>query len=1550
MEFFPLKVMYVAIGALLLVQGEVRAESGYVIIASQYFSTNANETICINLIELQAEVTVQLVNARRAYPPVAETATSGMVHGQVCLNMQVPPLEPWGRFTLRALVVGVTYDGEPFSETKDTGVQLTSEVIKTYVQTDKPIYKAGQSVHIRILSLRYPSMKPYAERYSEIYITSPDDIRVRQWRNVDTMEGLVDLTMRLSEDPVLGEWTIHVFLDGRETTETFRLDEYVLPKFDVIIRPPSYIFVLDETVDVAVCGLYTYGQPVRGSISLNTTVERIGDPLQLSIEDTGADGCHKFAIRLTDLGDFDFHNKHLVLDVEFNETVTGVSRRETHESTEITNQPLSLNIQGPNGFKPGLPYRFQISAKLPNGQPANDKLLGIRVMKSKGQGTFTFGKTSTTDKGGEIDVEFGSPFDPYITELTIQVSYHHPEGQTSPVYSSKTIDAWYSPSGSFLAIKPLTPTYPVNENLEVDIEFIIPEAEADQMIVEFNYIVSANRNLITAGTHTWSTGSSEGSSTISRYVNIAGKGRAQESGPSSRRLRTDPPDLEPYPDAILVNTSIIVPVTQKMAPSVTLLLYYTRGDGEVVSARQQINIHLAFENNVTLDFNSGKVYPGSDVFLNICASPGSLCAIGSVDKSILLLEDSNRVTREEVFSPMSTFGVDEQPMTEACPSTTSEGRMQKRSSPFFDPRRFRHPPRPRPPYITSTRSWSNSQHFDSLEAFKNSGVEILSNMFIETRPCYQYTETRMTYYHRHFYMGHGGGIGPMRRGQPGAIGPQGPMAIPSPDVVFSKVPVANPEVEPNSSPLYQLRTYFPDTWLWHLSSVSSEGVTTVQHTVPHSITDWITTGFCTSSQHGVGIAEPISLRVFQPFFISTTLPYSVIRDEEFPLKITVFNYFTECFTVAVYLEPSSYFSIQNGALIQYVCVCGGQADSVDFNIIPRTLGHIPIIAGGQYVLPEEESESCGTPGNYTEKLRGVSDAVNKTVLVEAEGAELERLTSFMICTEEDDPTVTQEVTFEFPFNVVPDTQNCKVQLTGNVLGPVLTNLGSLLRMPTGCGEQDMVRFTPNIFVLMYLDRTGQRGNFLDVYEQAKEYMEIGYERELQYRLNDGSYSAFGQRDGEGSTWLTAFVLKSFALASEFIEIDQRDLEVTRLWLTLNAQDDDTGCFIQRGRVIHKEMQGGHTDGVTLTAYVTIALLEAGVPVTSTVMFRSVICLFNALDDGIEDTYTLALVTYALAKSENHFYERGLTKLKEGAVHGGDGSIHWTRSDVPPCDGDEDTCKADPTEIEMTAYILLLYLEVGDPELLLDARLIVKWLNKQRNSHEGFTSTQDTVIGLEALAAYAESVHSDNKTVYVDISTTSGDLQSESFGVTKENELLMEECTINQCPNTVRVDVEGEGCVLFQTVTQYNLPVLRLTNQYFDVQVDARDLTFKQDCSRVYLDITISYQDSENEFTNMAVVDVKMVSGYSVDTNELEKYLDYLRSTGQDIGLMRYDHFEKGKPFSLYFNYFSRDPTSFVLVLKRDIYVKDARPAYVKVYDYYEGGVVTYELYHPCNQN
>lgn len=44
---------------------------------------------------------------------------------------------------------------------------------------------------------------------------------------------------------------------------------------------------------------------------------------------------------------------------------------------------------------------------------------------------------------------------------------------------------------------------------------------------------------------------------------------------------------------------------------------------------------------------------------------------------------------------------------------------------------------------------------------------------------------------------------------------------------------------------------------------------------------------------------------------------------------------------------------------------------------------------------------------------------------------------------------------------------------GDILGRALQNLDGLLRMPYGCGEQNMALLAPNIYILQYLKNTQQ---------------------------------------------------------------------------------------------------------------------------------------------------------------------------------------------------------------------------------------------------------------------------------------------------------------------------------------------------------------------------------------------------------------------------------------------------------------------------------------------
>ena len=109
-----------------------------------------------------------------------------------------------------------------------------------------------------------------------------------------------------------------------------------------------------------------------------------------------------------------------------------------------------------------------------------------------------------------------------------------------------------------------------------------------------------------------------------------------------------------------------------------------------------------------------------------------------------------------------------------------------------------------------------------------------------------------------------------------------------------------------------------------------------------------------------------------------------------------------------------------------------------------------------------------------------------------------------------------------------DSGRALLNITPSPIAQTLQGLDGLLQMPFGCGEQNMILFAPDAFILKYLKGTNQLKP--EIQAKAETLLITGYQRELTYRRADGSFSAFGDQDPEGSLFLTAFVLKAFAQA------------------------------------------------------------------------------------------------------------------------------------------------------------------------------------------------------------------------------------------------------------------------------------------------------------------------------------------------------------------------------------------------------------------------------------
>jgi len=132
--------------------------------------------------------------------------------------------------------------------------------------------------------------------------------------------------------------------------------------------------------------------------------------------------------------------------------------------------------------------------------------------------------------------------------------------------------------------------------------------------------------------------------------------------------------------------------------------------------------------------------------------------------------------------------------------------------------------------------------------------------------------------------------------------------------------------------------------------------------------------------------------------------------------------------------------------------------------------------------------------------------------------------------------------------------------------------------------------------------------------------------------------------------LSAFVLKSYAEARPWIDVDENELKETTRWL-LNSQSKD-GCFPSLGSLHNKAMKGGVTTPVTLTAYVLISLLEADLPSSDVRAVKASKCVESALDN-VTDSYSLAIIAYMFAKAKNDvFYEKVMKKLDDMVIDEG----------------------------------------------------------------------------------------------------------------------------------------------------------------------------------------------------------------------------------------------------------------------------------------------------------
>ncbi|XP_058122622.1 thioester-containing protein 1 allele R1-like [Anopheles ziemanni] len=710
-----------------------------------------------------------------------------------------------------------------------------------------------------------------------------------------------------------------------------------------------------------------------------------------------------------------------------------------------------------------------------------------------------------------------------------------------------------------------------------------------------------------------------------------------------------------------------------------------------------------------------------------------------------------------------------------------------------------------------------------------------------------------------------------------------------------------------------VRSNFCETWIWESFSVGNEA-RSISKTIPDTITSWVITGFSLNKTHGLALTdEPSRITVFLPFFLSIDLPYSVKLGETVRIPVVVFNYMQEDHEadlvffnnsdefefVADDTTEAKVFEDHHRSIRSTIARDSGKTFS--FLVKPKKVGHITL----------KLTAKCATAG----------DAIERLLLVEPEGRR-QFINKAMLIDLRTEKEMHQNFQVEIPDDAVPDSSKVELSVIGDVLGSSIENLDSLIRMPFGCGEQNMLNFVPCIVVLDYLSACGRLS--VEIEAKAKKYMEVGYQRELTYRHADGSFSAFGQSDKKGSTWLTAFVAKSFQQAAKYVTIDMAIIDKAFEWLG-NVQAKD-GSFPEVGTVFQNDMQGGSASGIALTAYTLGAFLEFAKNEKFEQKYaKTVETALAYIKSNIkkqEDIYAYALAAYVLEKADRVLTREVFNLLELKATIKGDRKW-WSKSTDTAVDSNPQCWWNRPcsVDVEMSAYALMATLEAKPNGL--EGLPIMKWLVSQRNDKGGFQSTQDTVVGLQALSKMATSLSGSEANISIKVKLSNE--EEKSMAVDRDNVLVLQKYELSNATRELEMSATGSGCALFQLSYKYNIKDIDNSPRFILIPEAKRG-------SCVYsieLKIAASFiPNADQTVSNMAVMEVDMPSGCVAEIDKTEflqinKKVKKVETKRNDTAVV------------LYFDNMDETVVTVQISAFQKHEITNPKPANVTIYDYYD---------------
>ena len=632
----------------------------------------------------------------------------------------------------------------------------------------------------------------------------------------------------------------------------------------------------------------------------------------------------------------------------------------------------------------------------------------------------------------------------------------------------------------------------------------------------------------------------------------------------------------------------------------------------------------------------------------------------------------------------------------------------------------------------------------------------------------------------------------------------------------------------------RVREYFPETLLFEPALITDErGAATLDVDLADSITTWRMTTMASSRAGALGSREA-PLRVFQDFFVDLDLPVALTQNDQVSIPVAVYNYLERPQDVRLEFEQAPWFKL-DGPAEQTLELGAGEVCSVYFPIEVVELGKqkLTVFAYGS----------------------ALSDAIRREIEVLPDGEEQN-------VTFSDRLSKSVEHTVTVPGNALPGASKILVRVYPGVFSQIVDGLDSMLQMPSGCFEQTSAATYPNILVVQYMKATEQINPELQM--KAEGFINAGYQRLLAYEVQGGGFSWFG--DAPANKVLTAWGLKEFCDMSQVHEVDPAIIERTRAWLM--SQQEADGAWKPDKSYLHAESWAGIQNSNTLvTAYILDALLNAGEGARGASERKAADYIKANWRDSEGEAYTLALVANALASWDKNDAQTqdALAKLhdlrvEEGDVaywKGGSGTVTFTHGDA--------------ANVETTALAAIAFMKAG--RYAETSTKALTYLIQQKGAAGHWGSTQATILALKALmAALGNQTEQVNATVTVSLN---GEVIRQ-IKVTPEDSDVMRLLDLGEQTqkgaNTVALEIDGEGSMLYQIVGRYYVPwsvrpgpeePMTIEVAYDKTELAVNDL----------VTASVKVTNHRPAAAQMVIVDLGIPPGFQVTVPDLEKLVE-----------------------------------------------------------------------------